>query len=87
MITVAQTTTRAQTAPTTTTHPDLDHAAGWGREDATDERDQRGSAYFPIGSPAWHAYNEGYAEGCAILAILTGRQRPVFEVSWNSEAA
>lgn len=52
----------------------------FGREDALHGQDQRGSAYFPICSAAWHAYNAGYAEGCALVAILTGRMQSYWAV-------
>lgn len=68
----------------------LDQAHDWGKEDATEGNDQRGSKYFPIATPAWHAYNEGYAAGCVTVALLTGVHRsywlpqPVAAVSWNA---
>lgn len=85
MGTVAEVTVavKAQVA----TGNDLAHA--WGHEDATEGHDQRGGAYFPIGSAAWHSYNEGYRTGCLLAAALTGQSRtywvPVMgAVSWNS---
>jgi len=45
-------------------------AAVWGQEDAIEQRDRRGSDYFIIGSPAWHAYNEGYDDGLQALRML-----------------
>jgi hypothetical protein len=48
----------------------------FGYEDATEGRDQAPSAYFVANTPAWHAYNEGYKEGCVHLAVLTGESRP-----------
>lgn len=47
----------------------------FGYEDATEGRDQCGSAYFVMGTPAWSAYNEGYKLGCIHLAVLTGESR------------
>lgn len=47
----------------------------FGYDDATEGRDQAGSAYFPFGTPAWHAYNEGYKTGCTHLAVFTGVSR------------
>ena len=55
---------------------DLAHA--WGFEDAAAGHDQRGSAYFEIMSPAWHAYNAGYSEGCEVFYFLTGSSRYAF---------
>lgn len=54
---------------------DLDHAFAWGKEDALEGKDQRGSLYFPFLSQAWHSYNDGYAAGCDIYVMLTGRPR------------
>lgn len=66
----------------------LAQAHAFGHEDATEGRDQQGSRYFVMGTPAWHSYNHGYAAGCAILALLTGVERPCWlpasSVSWNS---
>lgn len=85
MKTLSQTATRV--------NPDaedfLDVAHKWGSEDATEGRDQQGSAFFPYGSTAWHSYNEGYAAGCIALAVLTGERRPYWlptgaDVSWNA---
>lgn len=52
----------------------------FGYEDATEGRDQAPTAYFIPGTPAWHAYNEGYRQGCIHLAVLTGISRPYTEV-------
>lgn len=52
----------------------------FGYEDATDGSDQRPSAYFVAGTPAWIAYNEGYKLGCIQLAVLTGISRPYTEL-------
>lgn len=62
---------------TTRVNPHVDHTTAhrFGLEDATEGHDQQGSLFFPIGSPAWHAYNEGYAAGCIQLAVLTGEKR------------
>lgn len=59
----------------TSTHAlDESHPAPfWGFEDAVQGKDQRGSAYFPIGSAKWDAYNVGYAEGAALLSAVTGK--------------
>lgn len=68
----------------------LDQAHDFGKEDATEGRDQRGAAYFALGSQAWHAYNEGYAAGCIAVKLLTGKARPYWlpgRVSWNSGQA
>lgn len=59
-------------------------AFSWGYEDATEGNDQRPSAYFAPNSPAWHAYNEGYREGCLHAAVLTGAQ-PTY-VDFGSDA-
>ena len=50
----------------------------WGFEDALAGMDQRGSQFFLIGSPAWDAYNTGFAEGNQMVYSLTGIQRFVF---------
>lgn len=52
---------------------DVGHRFGY--EDATEDRDQAPSACFYPNTPAWNAYNEGYAQGCAALAVLTGKVR------------
>lgn len=52
-----------------------DTGFAFGYEDATEGNDQAGSAYFPPGSPAWRAYNEGYRQGCIHAAVLTGVSR------------
>lgn len=57
----------------------LEQAHAWGHEDATEGVDQRGSAFFFLGSAAWRAYNDGYAAGCIALAVLTGEQRPFWQ--------
>lgn len=41
----------------------LDLAFAWGLEDGQDGESQRGSLYFSLGSLAYGAYNEGYAQG------------------------
>lgn len=48
--------------------PDLAHR--WGEEDSLEGNDAQGSVYFPIESPAWHSYNEGYAAGLLIRRQL-----------------
>ena len=57
------------------------NAYTFGREDALAGIDQRGSAYFPICGTAWHAYNAGYTEGCALVEILTGQVQPYWMVA------
>lgn len=47
----------------------------FGREDATEGRDQAPSAYFVANTPAWNAYNEGYRAGSIQAAVLTGKTR------------
>lgn len=49
-----------------------------GKEDGENAVDQRGAAYFYPGSPAWHAYNEGYALGSLLYTARTGIVREVF---------
>ena len=65
--------------PTLGAWADLAHA--WGFEDATAGHDQRGSAYFEIMSPAWHAYNAGYSEGCEVFYFLTGSSRYAWTIT------
>ena len=58
----------------------VDTAHRFGYEDATEDRDQRPSAYFVPNTPPWYAYNEGYKLGCVHLAVLTGKVRTYWEV-------
>lgn len=70
----------------------LELAAQWGKEDAMANHDQQGGAYFPIGSPAWHAYNDGFAAGCLLYTAMTGKPKHYWLpqapqcVSWNAKA-
>ena len=72
-------------------------AHGWGKEDALEGEDVRGSAYFVIGSPAWESYNEGYRAGLAVRERLAGASDEInfmhqaldslrADVNWNSRA-
>lgn len=45
----------------------------FGKEDATEGIDRRGSQYFVGGTRDFHAYNAGYDAGLALVAILEGR--------------
>ena len=56
----------------------LDHAFQWGHEDATEGRDQRGSTYFAMFSPAWVSYNDGFLAGAQMLYSVTGTVRHVW---------
>jgi hypothetical protein len=47
-----------------------DLAHQWGKEDALERIDMRGSAYFLIGDPAWHSYNDGYAVGLQLRKLV-----------------
>lgn len=60
----------------TTSASDIGYRFGF--EDATEGRDQQGSAFFPMRSPAWVAYNEGFLAGAQMLYSVTGKIRPVF---------
>lgn len=53
-------------------------AHSWGFEDACEGSPQRGSVHFPIASPAWEAYNEGFLEGAQMLFSVTGITRHVW---------
>lgn len=49
-----------------------DVAFEFGKEDATEGEDRRGSQYFDAGTRDFHAYNVGYNAGLALVAILEG---------------
>jgi hypothetical protein len=49
----------------------------FGKEDALQEVDQRGSSLYQLCSDEWHSYNDGYAAGCKELSEETGRIRQV----------
>lgn len=53
-----------------------DTAYRFGLEDALEQANQQGSAFFTFFSEAWHSYNDGYAAGCALLHQLTGIVQP-----------
>lgn len=55
----------------------------WGYQDATEGKQQCGSAYFPMGTPAWAAYNEGYKTGCLHAEVFTGISRFYVEFPAN----
>jgi hypothetical protein len=60
-----------------------DTGYAWGYQDATEGKQQCGSAYFPMGSPAWAAYNEGYKTGCIHHEVFTGVARFYVEFPTN----
>jgi hypothetical protein len=53
-------------------------AYSFGFEDATEGNPQQGSTYFPLCSPQWEAYNEGFLDGAQMLFSLTGVARHVW---------
>lgn len=61
-----------------------DTGYAWGYQDATEGKQQCGSAYFPMGTPAWAAYNEGYKTGCLHAEVFTGVKR--FYVEFPNDA-
>lgn len=44
----------------------------WGKEDALERREQRGSIWYLIHSPAWESYNCGYEQGLTTRRLLDG---------------
>jgi hypothetical protein len=68
---------QAQTFVETDHCADLcDLAHQWGKEDALEHVDMRGSAYFLIGDAAWHSYNDGYAVGLQLRKMLVSPSPP-----------
>lgn len=44
----------------------------WGKEDALEQRAQRGSSWFILGSKEWESYNFGYNQGLTTRQLLHG---------------
>lgn len=63
--------------------PVTETAYSFGFEDATEGNPQQGSRYFPICSPQWDAYNDGFLDGAQMLYSLTGKARHVWMPGGN----
>lgn len=54
-------------------HDDITDMAGrWGKEDATEGNDMRGSVYFSLNTPEYVSYNDGYQRGLIVRRLLDG---------------